>query len=101
LEQAMENVDFDIRESRCDDLANDLFTFVGREQRRLLWVRDNGNHDAIEQSSAAPDDVDVPECQRVERSGINDGGHVVNCSKPHSGDIIEPTAPRRGTPDVY
>ena len=70
-QQAVKHIDFDVPESRLQDLAHDLDALFHGEQRRLLRIGENRNDDVIEQPGAALDDIDVPERQRIERTGIN------------------------------
>ena len=55
----------------AEHVANDLDPLLGRKERVLLRIHENGHDDALEQLHAAQDDVHVPIGQRIERPGKN------------------------------
>ena len=50
---------------------NKLHALVDGEERRLVGVDADADDEPVEQLAAAPDDVEVPEVDRVERAGVD------------------------------
>ena len=56
--------------------------FGRREQRRLPWVRKDGDDHPIEHHARAPKDVEVTVGDGVERAGIDRDAHRSSSSEP-------------------
>ena len=72
-------LDLDVRKILCDAVQkrNALF---GREHRMLGTVDHHADDQTVENTSCAPNDIEMPVCDRVKAAGIDRRFHR-GCSK--------------------
>ena len=72
-----------------ESLAQDADAGGSIEERRLPWIPEDRDHDAVEHGQGAPDDIEMAIGDRIERPGVDRDLHASSSTDP-AGRWLDP-----------